>query len=83
MTERWTIEGSNFSADRLTRVSGPELAPRAQARVVLEADYNAAIAALRKIRDQAGAVCAAYETCEHATCQASYTAWALADEALT
>jgi hypothetical protein len=41
-----------------------------------------AVGVLESIRDEAGAVCAAYEVCEHDSCQASYTAWALADDYL-
>jgi hypothetical protein len=38
-----------------------------------------AVSVLERIREQAGKVCAAYETCEHEPCQASHSAWALAD----
>ena len=37
---------------------------------------------LVEIRKRAGAVCAQYEICDHPACQASYAAWALADEVL-
>jgi hypothetical protein len=38
--------------------------------------------ALEQVRERCGAVCPEYETCTHPWCAASYTAWALADEAL-
>ncbi len=38
--------------------------------------------ALRIIRDDYGQVCEAFETCQHAACQASYSAWHVADAAL-
>lgn len=34
------------------------------------------------IHEAAGAVCPQYETCEHPSCQASYAAWAIADQYL-
>lgn len=37
--------------------------------------------ALEEIRRE-GKVCDQYETCEHRSCRSSYTAWAIADEAL-
>lgn len=39
-------------------------------------------AALREIRDHAGAVCPAYETCDHQSCRGSHVAWEIADAAL-
>lgn len=39
-------------------------------------------AALGAIRDQCGQVCERFEVCEHVACNASYQAWARADEAL-
>lgn len=34
------------------------------------------------IHERSGAVCPIYEVCEHESCQASYTAWAIADQYL-
>jgi hypothetical protein len=39
-------------------------------------------AALQRIRDDYGLVCAEYELCTHVACESSYGAWATADEAL-
>jgi hypothetical protein len=39
--------------------------------------------ALNKIRDNEGRVCAEYDTCHHRSCHSSYSAWAIADAALT
>ena len=39
-------------------------------------------AALRAIRDTQGEVCDEYEVCTHRACRSSYSAWAIADEAL-
>ncbi|WP_028058278.1 hypothetical protein [Candidatus Solirubrobacter pratensis] len=52
------------------------------AKIAAEAarqQHAGAVDVLEKIREQAGAVCDEYEVCEHRACQASYTAWALAD----
>ena len=50
------------------------------------ADQRAEIArltaALQRIKDHSGKVCAEFETCEHNACQASFTAWSIADAAL-
>lgn len=43
---------------------------------------DAALAALRTIRDSYGQVCSDFETCDHAACRASYSAWHVADQAL-
>ena len=40
-------------------------------------------AALENIRNNEGRVCAEYETCQHPGCHSSYSAWAIADSALT
>lgn len=49
-------------------------------------EQGAAIARLRealeRIRRDEGKVCAVFEVCDHRACQSSYTAWAIADEAL-
>lgn len=37
---------------------------------------------LERIRRDEGKVCAGFTECEHRACQSSYTAWAIADEAL-
>lgn len=42
-----------------------------------------AIKALLEIQEKYGKVCSAYETCNHKSCESSYSAWACADEALT
>lgn len=51
------------------------------------ADQRAEIArltaALRRIHDESGKVCDEYEVCTHRACAASYTAWAIADAALS
>lgn len=50
---------------------------------VLEAERDAALAALRGIEEQTrGAVCEDYDLCTHRSCQASYAAWAVASAAL-
>ena len=38
--------------------------------------------ALRRIKREYGTVCANFELCHHASCMASYSAWATADETL-
>jgi len=38
--------------------------------------------ALEVIKNQYGQVCDGYELCKHASCRASYSAWATADQAL-
>ena len=38
--------------------------------------------ALERIQKECGDVCEKYEICEHASCQSSYNAWAIADQAL-
>lgn len=45
-------------------------------------DHDRFKEALVAIRERCGAVCPEYEICTHETCASSYTAWALADEAL-
>ena len=47
-----------------------------------ERERDVAQAALRIIRDAYGQVCEEFETCEHLACQASYSAWQVADAAL-
>jgi len=39
-------------------------------------------AALQRIHDRCGQVCSEFEVCTHPACNASYTAWAIADAAL-
>lgn len=38
--------------------------------------------ALKRIREEEGAVCKVYELCDHRACASSYRAWAIADAAL-
>jgi hypothetical protein len=38
--------------------------------------------ALQKIHDEEGVVCHEYTVCDHATCQSSYTSWAIATQAI-
>lgn len=54
----------------------------ASRRVQLEAEVERLRAALERIRRDEGKVCAEFTECEHRACQSSYTAWAIADEAL-
>ena len=54
------------------------LAPIELARMVLR--YRDA---LREIKTEQGRVCGEFEFCRHDACQSSYSAWAIADAALT
>lgn len=40
-------------------------------------------AALEEIKRSEGKVCSEFMTCDHRSCNSSYAAWAIADEALT
>lgn len=46
------------------------------------ADNRDLRAALQRIHDKCGQVCNKFELCDHLACNASYTAWAIADAAL-
>lgn len=43
---------------------------------------QAVVEAVREIKDREGKVCDNYDTCTHTSCQSSYAAWAIADNAL-
>lgn len=53
----------------------------AEDKVRVERDRYAE--ALREIRVNEGKVCDHYEVCDHRACSSSYTAWAIADAALS
>lgn len=53
-----------------------------KSRETLEAEHARYKAALEEIRNEQGHVCVAFELCDHIACQSSYTAWAIADQAL-
>lgn len=72
--------------------SGGDLAWRAEPRIVasalndalntVRAERDRYRSALDRIRSMYGRVCEEYEICEHRSCHDSYSAWAVADEAL-
>jgi hypothetical protein len=48
----------------------------------VEQTNAALLEALLAIRNDEGRVCESYDTCSHLVCKSSYTAWAIADEAI-
>jgi hypothetical protein len=50
-------------------------------KIIFE-QLKAAHSTVVEIHERAGAVCPMYDVCEHESCRASYTAWAIADQYL-
>lgn len=59
-----------------------EIAKRDARIAELEIERDATVNALEKIKRKEGRVCKDFETCTHESCNSSYGAWAIADEAL-
>lgn len=73
-----------FDAKKVEASNLPGSYERASAANALEllSEVKRLRSALEYIRHFAGAVCEGYEACDHASCRASYNAWAKACEAL-